>query len=247
MGIFRPWQQRRKPASHPSDYSRASRTTNPVPGNSLPVESRENYVLFLQGRVTTTDGTKVPTDALVERVCGAKVRQQVHTSPGGDFSMQLGSQVDSMMDARPAGPQNPATPVCMLKVSQAEVCTCWRTLAPQTRSTSASVALSCRRWWSLALEKQHVIFSRFNWQRVARNGIRGAARRLSSRRVGGGAFCAAATGAKMPIMSANLAKCTCPCFTCFRRVGVPTPKTLGPVTVQVKPRSDGFFSPAPGL
>lgn len=60
--------------------------------------------------MTTTDGTKVPTDALVERVCGAKVRQQVHTSPGGDFSMQLGSQVDSMMDASASGTRQATQP-----------------------------------------------------------------------------------------------------------------------------------------
>ena len=56
-------------------------------------------VMFLTGRVATTDGTTVPNDVLVERVCGAKVRQQVHATPRGDFSMQLGSKFDSMLDA----------------------------------------------------------------------------------------------------------------------------------------------------
>ncbi len=55
--------------------------------------------MFLQGRVATTDGTSLPSEVLVERVCGARVRQQVHTGPRGDFSMQLGSTVDPILDA----------------------------------------------------------------------------------------------------------------------------------------------------
>jgi tetratricopeptide (TPR) repeat protein len=60
-------------------------------------------VLFLQGRVATTDGTPLPADVLVERVCGAKVRQQVHATSRGEFSMQLGSKADSMLDASADG------------------------------------------------------------------------------------------------------------------------------------------------
>jgi len=46
--------------------------------------------MFLRGRVATDDGTPVPHDALVERVCNATVRQQVYASAHGDFSMELG-------------------------------------------------------------------------------------------------------------------------------------------------------------
>jgi len=45
------------------------------------------------------DGSRVPYDALVERVCDGRVRQQVHVTSGGDFSMQLGSNADSFLDA----------------------------------------------------------------------------------------------------------------------------------------------------
>jgi hypothetical protein len=55
--------------------------------------------MFLRGRIATGDGTPVPHDALVERVCNARVRQQVHATSGGDFSMELGSMSDSFMDA----------------------------------------------------------------------------------------------------------------------------------------------------
>ena len=55
--------------------------------------------MFLLGRVATDDGTAVPTDVLVERVCNDRVRQQVYVSSRGDFSMQMGSMADSFLDA----------------------------------------------------------------------------------------------------------------------------------------------------
>jgi outer membrane protein assembly factor BamD (BamD/ComL family) len=55
--------------------------------------------MFLRGRVATHDGAPVPHDMLVERVCNNRVRQQVHASSRGDFSMQLGSRADSFLDA----------------------------------------------------------------------------------------------------------------------------------------------------
>jgi tetratricopeptide (TPR) repeat protein len=60
--------------------------------------------MFLLGRVTTADGTAVPGDVLVERICNGGIRQQVHASLRGDFSMQLGSRNDSFLDASAAQP-----------------------------------------------------------------------------------------------------------------------------------------------
>jgi tetratricopeptide (TPR) repeat protein len=51
--------------------------------------------MFLRGRVATHDGTPVPSNVLVERVCNNRVRQEVYAFPHGDFSMQLGSRADS--------------------------------------------------------------------------------------------------------------------------------------------------------
>jgi tetratricopeptide (TPR) repeat protein len=59
--------------------------------------------MFLRGRVATDDGTVVPRDVLVERVCNARVRQQVYATFGGDFSMELGARVDSYVDATAEG------------------------------------------------------------------------------------------------------------------------------------------------
>jgi len=59
----------------------------------------DDLVMFLRGRVATNDGTRLPHDVLVERVCYNRVRQQLYASPQGDFSMQLGSRADSFLDA----------------------------------------------------------------------------------------------------------------------------------------------------
>jgi len=59
--------------------------------------------MFLMGRVATNDGTAVPNDVLVERICNANVRQQVHATSRGDFSMQMGSMTDSFLDASASG------------------------------------------------------------------------------------------------------------------------------------------------
>jgi len=56
-------------------------------------------VMFLQGSVATGDGTPVPHDSLVERVCNGRVNQQVYATARGDFSMQMGSMSDSFLDA----------------------------------------------------------------------------------------------------------------------------------------------------
>jgi tetratricopeptide (TPR) repeat protein len=56
--------------------------------------------MVLRGRVAIQDGTAVPSDMLVERVCNNRARQEVYASPQGDFSMQLGSRADSFPEAR---------------------------------------------------------------------------------------------------------------------------------------------------
>jgi hypothetical protein len=67
--------------------------------NSEPIQPLGERVMFLQGRIATSDSTPVPHDVLVERICNNKVRQQVYASPNGDFSMQLGARVDTFVDA----------------------------------------------------------------------------------------------------------------------------------------------------
>jgi tetratricopeptide (TPR) repeat protein len=99
MGVFVPVALAQKPpAPGPPPSSPPGRPTNPL-GIPQPNQPREDLVMFLLGRVRAADGTAVPNDALVERVCNTGVRQQVHVNPGGEFSMQLGSRNDSYLDA----------------------------------------------------------------------------------------------------------------------------------------------------
>jgi tetratricopeptide (TPR) repeat protein len=87
------------PGPAPPPSAPPSRSGNTLPPSSQPGQPREDLVMFLLGRVATADGSAVPNDVLVERVCSAGVRQQVHVSPRGEFSMQLGSKNDSYVDA----------------------------------------------------------------------------------------------------------------------------------------------------
>src|SRR5580704_14087674 len=87
------------PAPAPPPSTPPSLPASPSPPSLEPSQPREDLVMFLGGRVATHDGAPVPNDALVERVCNNRARQEVYASPHGDFSMQLGSRADSFPEA----------------------------------------------------------------------------------------------------------------------------------------------------
>jgi TolA-binding protein len=99
VGFLVPVALGQKPGPAPPPSAPPSRSSNPATANSQPVQSSQDRVMFLLGRVTTSDATAVPNDALVERICNGAVRQQVHAAINGEFSMQLGSKNDSFLDA----------------------------------------------------------------------------------------------------------------------------------------------------
>ena len=90
----------------------AQKPATPTPWGSQPTQpsAPDDLVLFLRGKIATNDGTSPPNDALVERVCNNRVLQQVYATPGGDFSMQMGSRFDSFLDVSggPASQQGTA-------------------------------------------------------------------------------------------------------------------------------------------
>jgi TolA-binding protein len=73
--------------------------TNTSPLNNPLGRASEDMVMFLMGKVSTADGTLLPSNMMVERVCGARVKQQVYTSAKGDFTMELGGMNDTIVDA----------------------------------------------------------------------------------------------------------------------------------------------------
>src|SRR5260370_31750053 len=91
------------PAPPPLPSAPPSRPATPAPSSSQPGQPELDLVMFLMGRVATSDGAAVPNDVLVERICNARVRQQVHATSRGDFSMQMGSMADSFLDASAGG------------------------------------------------------------------------------------------------------------------------------------------------
>ena len=60
---------------------------------------------YIAGRVATDDGTLLPSNVIVERVCNANIRQQVYATSHGDFTMDLGG-VNVVMDASGGGDFN---------------------------------------------------------------------------------------------------------------------------------------------
>jgi Tetratricopeptide repeat len=82
--------------------------------------------MFLRGRVATHDGTPVPNDMLVERVCNNRVRQEVYASLHGDFSMQLGSRTDSYpgASAEPVSPYGAANKNSDMGIPRRELTNC---------------------------------------------------------------------------------------------------------------------------
>jgi len=98
MGLLVPGALAQKPPAPPPPTP-PNHPATPTPSSTPPSQPRGDLVMFLLGRVATDDGTPVPHDALVERVCNARVRQQVYATSRGDFSMELGSMADSYLDA----------------------------------------------------------------------------------------------------------------------------------------------------
>lgn len=96
----------------------------PVSPNPQPLGSRGDLVMFLDGRVATDDGTPLPNDVLIERVCDTRVRQQVHASPTGDFSMRLGVVDDTLLDATGEGQDLTLKNTGEMGVSRRELINC---------------------------------------------------------------------------------------------------------------------------
>lgn len=87
------------PTGPPSPPPTRPPSPAPTPSNAQPVQPEMDTVRLLIGRVATNDGTATPHDAWVERICNQRVRQKVYVSPGGAFSMELGSKSNSLVDA----------------------------------------------------------------------------------------------------------------------------------------------------
>jgi cytochrome c-type biogenesis protein CcmH/NrfG len=96
------------PAPAPPPPTQPSRPANSLPPGSAASQPTGDLVMYLRGRVATNDGTTVPNDVLIERICNNRVRQQSYASFHGEFTMQLGSRADSFLDASGDSPSQSA-------------------------------------------------------------------------------------------------------------------------------------------
>jgi len=105
VAFLAPTASAQKPPTPPSGPPSApSRPVTPPPSIMQPAQPETDFVMLLMGRIATNDGTPIPQDVLVERICTERVRQQVYASPNGDFNMQMGSKNDSFVDASADAP-----------------------------------------------------------------------------------------------------------------------------------------------
>ena len=87
------------PVPAPPPASPPTRLPSSIPSSSQPTGSDVDLVIIVLGRIATNDGSPVPSDTLVERICNERVRQQMYASPGGEFSMQMGAHSGVLVDA----------------------------------------------------------------------------------------------------------------------------------------------------
>ena len=96
MALLAPFANAQKPLG---PAPAPSQPVSSVPASTQPTQANLDLVMILLGRVATSDGSALPNDTLVERVCDGKVRQQVHATLRGDFNMQLAPQPGALLDA----------------------------------------------------------------------------------------------------------------------------------------------------
>lgn len=135
----------RPPAPAPPPPAKPTQPASPAPGSSQPTEpsAPDDLVLFLRGTIATNDGTRLPNDTLVERICNNTVLQQVYATPGGDFSMQMGSRYGAFLDASgsPASQESVANKASTEGIPRHDLMNCeLRASAGGFRSNSINLA-----------------------------------------------------------------------------------------------------------
>lgn len=81
-----------------SGQSTASAATNPAPG-----ESTSLHPSYISGKVMMQDGTPVPQNVTIQRVCSGIAKTVAYTAPNGHFSFQWGDRNIIVADASDAG------------------------------------------------------------------------------------------------------------------------------------------------
>src|SRR5215469_13865068 len=88
----------RPPSGPPPGSGGRTSTPSPPPVTQTTPRAPVDNVLFINGRVETDDGTALPSNITVERVCAGQTRQQVHADLRGNFSFDMGMRISEMPD-----------------------------------------------------------------------------------------------------------------------------------------------------
>lgn len=81
-----------------------STTPTPDTGNQQNPNQNMTRPIFLTGRVMMDDGSELPRNVTIERVCGNNPHIEGHTDSKGYFSIELGARnVDALQDASTSG------------------------------------------------------------------------------------------------------------------------------------------------
>lgn len=79
-------------------------TTSPDTGNQQNQQQGPTRPIFLTGRIMMDDGSELPRNVAIERVCGNNPHIEGHTDSKGYFSIELGARnVDALQDASTSG------------------------------------------------------------------------------------------------------------------------------------------------
>ncbi|MBV9608597.1 MAG: tetratricopeptide repeat protein, partial [Acidobacteria bacterium] len=93
------------PAPSPGPATRGPTSPTPPTVQTPSQRSPNDSVLFINGRVAMDDGTPLPSNILVDRVCNGQTRQQVHADMKGNFSFQLGTRFNDVSNDVTVTPQ----------------------------------------------------------------------------------------------------------------------------------------------
>jgi tetratricopeptide (TPR) repeat protein len=83
--------------------------TNRAPTPTTPNPDANGRGAFYYGKVAMADGTDLPNQVVIERVCGGNGRPQAYADSKGYFSFQVGQTQDMMADATTSGPSGMGT------------------------------------------------------------------------------------------------------------------------------------------
>lgn len=81
-------------------------TTTPQPGiQNPPLRGPSDLVMFINGKLAMDDGSALPPNILVDRICNGQTRQQVHADIKGNFTFQLGTRFSDVSSDASVAPQ----------------------------------------------------------------------------------------------------------------------------------------------